>query len=98
MIPLRSSLGQSKRARLKEHRLSENTMSLVCRLRRAQGLTRLIRLFLVCALGEQRKLPSLPILELHLLPRTLSSFLQALPLGPQVLAHFFPSLLGPGGK
>jgi len=37
-----SSLDQSKRARVKEHRLSENTMGLVCRLPRAQGLTRLI--------------------------------------------------------
>jgi len=34
----RSSLDQSKRARVKEHRLSENTMGLVCRLPRAQGL------------------------------------------------------------
>ena len=41
---IRSSLVQSKRARVKEHRLSENTMDLVCRLPRAQGLTRLIPL------------------------------------------------------
>jgi hypothetical protein len=57
---LRSSLDQSKRARVKEHRLSKNTIDLVCRLPRAQGLTRLVHPILVCALGEQRKLPSLP--------------------------------------
>src|SRR5215470_11700747 len=51
----KSSLDQSKRARVKEHRLSENTMVLVCRLPRAQGLTRLISFLLVCALGEQRR-------------------------------------------
>ena len=37
-----SSLDQSKRARVKEHRLSKNTIGLVCRLPRAQGLTRLL--------------------------------------------------------
>src|SRR4029079_5129169 len=42
VVLIRSSLGQSKRARVKEQRLSENTMGLVCRLPRAQGLTRLI--------------------------------------------------------
>jgi len=35
-VPSRSSLDQSKRARVKEHRLSENTIGLVCRLPRAQ--------------------------------------------------------------
>ncbi len=57
----RSSLDQSKRARVNEHRHPENTIDLVCRVPRAQGLTRLIPSILVCALGEQRKLPSPPI-------------------------------------
>jgi hypothetical protein len=52
LLPI-SSLDQSKRARVKEHRLSENTIGLVCRLPRAQGLTRLIHAFLVCAFGEK---------------------------------------------
>jgi hypothetical protein len=34
-------------------------LCLVCRLPRAQGLTRLLRLILVCALGEQRRSTSL---------------------------------------
>jgi len=38
---------------VKEHRLSENSMGLVCRLPRAQGLTRLILPILVCVFGEQ---------------------------------------------
>src|SRR6476661_5382267 len=50
-----SSLDQSKRARVMEHRLSEHTIGLVCRLPRAQGLTRLIHPILVCAFGEQRR-------------------------------------------
>jgi len=54
-VPSRSSLDQSKRARVKEHRLSENTIGLVCRLPRAQGLTRLIHPILVCALGEHER-------------------------------------------
>jgi hypothetical protein len=54
-ILTRSSLDQSKRARVKEHRLSENTIGLVCRLPRAQGLTRLTHPILVCAFGEQRR-------------------------------------------
>ena len=54
-----SSLDQSKRARVKEHRLTKNTMGLVCRLPRAPGLTRLPHLILVCALGEHRRSPAL---------------------------------------
>ena len=52
-FPFWSSLAQSKRARVKEHRLTKNIMDLVCRLPRAPGLTRLLHLILVCAFGEQ---------------------------------------------
>ena len=49
-----SGLDQSKRARVKEHRLFENTIGLVCRLPRAQGLTRLIALLFADRLRRSR--------------------------------------------
>src|SRR6478672_9534094 len=60
-IPPTSSLDQSKCARVKEHRLSENTIGLVCRLPRAQGLTRLIHPLMVCAFGEQGRSTALTL-------------------------------------
>jgi hypothetical protein len=56
-----SSLDQSKRARVKEHRLSENTIDLVCRLPRAQGLTRLVPPHSGVGVGRAQETNGLPL-------------------------------------
>jgi len=72
-VPSRSSLDQSKRARVKEHRLSENSMGLVCRLPRAQGLTRLIHPFW-CAHWASKGDQRVGQFRLHRLPPSLPAW------------------------
>src|SRR5690348_6254387 len=66
---LDNKVDQSKRARVKEHRLSENTIGLVCGLPRAQGLTRLIPPHSGVGVGRAQETIGLPSLLLCALAR-----------------------------